>query len=642
MSIIKTPGKGLEIEMADYTRLVPGMGMPDYWHPQNQMELRRWLHPFLPKMEYQVEGDKVVASLVEDGRELLAESSPAKTGEIPVRQLAEFQKKLDELRQRLADPEINPDVKTLVEGLRLPDPAANPELFRTFCPPSSRLPFWARLIGRKPQPRLAILWGMESKADSSIPVAEMDVPKTFKVDPKALTAQPAAGSPKKWLPWGILILLLIIIAALLFQKTEDKATDPTTPGVTTPTTPGVTAPTTPGATGQPTPGQPADQPAPAPAATVDNEPTAPRPAPAPGEVVVPDARAINRLAAPAVCQVLMLKDGQPVSTGTAFCIHPDGLFVTNHHVIDELSKEGMSCVLIDDDAKTTHEVQEVILDMPDHDLAVLSAPCRQHPFLKLQRQMLAEIGDSIYVVGYPEGLAKFFTMGVISSFVEQSGVHYVFHTAPVSHGSSGSPIMNSKGEVVAVVVGNFPGADKSAQSMNVAVWIGELPAQFAKQPATGAIQVPANVEPAPKNDQGHVTMPNSSAPEAEQVEVKGVNNTPVTVTVAPPLQQGAQPQQQGAQPQHVIVSGVTSMDPIVLEPKEQTPLPDGRLRVTFEIRPRDGHEIQAAWIGGKPVTNGTATLEVNPETTPEVQVDVTMEGGKRYANAVKVNYSTSR
>ena len=62
------------------------------------------------------------------------------------------------------------------------------------------------------------------------------------------------------------------------------------------------------------------------------------------------------------------------------------------------------------------------------------------------------IGQHIYVAGHPEGLGFTFSDGMVSSLYP----HTIQITAPVSHGSSGSPVMDENGMVVGVAVGIHP------------------------------------------------------------------------------------------------------------------------------------------------------------------------------------------
>jgi tetratricopeptide (TPR) repeat protein len=74
-------------------------------------------------------------------------------------------------------------------------------------------------------------------------------------------------------------------------------------------------------------------------------------------------------------------------------------------------------------------------------------------------------GDSVFAIGNPEGLERSISEGVVSASREIDHRELLQLTASISHGSSGGPIVNVKGQVVGVAVGFLP----SGQSINFAV-----------------------------------------------------------------------------------------------------------------------------------------------------------------------------
>jgi len=80
------------------------------------------------------------------------------------------------------------------------------------------------------------------------------------------------------------------------------------------------------------------------------------------------------------------------------------------------------------------------------------------------------VGDLIYVLGSPEGLESTFSQGNISGTRRLDGRSLIQITAPISHGSSGGPVLNSAGEVIGIAVG----ALRAGQNLNFAIPVSDL------------------------------------------------------------------------------------------------------------------------------------------------------------------------
>ena len=61
-----------------------------------------------------------------------------------------------------------------------------------------------------------------------------------------------------------------------------------------------------------------------------------------------------------------------------------------------------------------------------------------------------EVGDTVYTVGAPEGLARTLGDGLISGLRSIEGSHYIQTTAPISHGSSGGGLFDERGNLIGI------------------------------------------------------------------------------------------------------------------------------------------------------------------------------------------------
>lgn len=110
------------------------------------------------------------------------------------------------------------------------------------------------------------------------------------------------------------------------------------------------------------------------------------------------------------------------------------------------------------------------------DLAIAQISGRNLPYLRLGDSSALRPGDKILTIGSPLGLESSVSEGIISAlrkvedFPEElkqellaSGRKQenklIQFTAPVSPGNSGGPLVNTKGEIVGIVVAGIPAAD---------------------------------------------------------------------------------------------------------------------------------------------------------------------------------------
>jgi S1-C subfamily serine protease len=172
----------------------------------------------------------------------------------------------------------------------------------------------------------------------------------------------------------------------------------------------------------------------------------------------------REIAANAHASLLMVRAlgarGDTVGLGTGFVVSPDGLFITNYHVIEEAARLQVSLL----DGGTWTDVSLVAGD-PASDLALMQLPARGLRHLTLGSDGGMEVGDKVYVMGNPLGMSGTFTDGMVSGKRPLEGVSMLQISAPISPGSSGGPVMNERGEVIGVATMMVMGG----QNLNMAV-----------------------------------------------------------------------------------------------------------------------------------------------------------------------------
>lgn len=156
-------------------------------------------------------------------------------------------------------------------------------------------------------------------------------------------------------------------------------------------------------------------------------------------------------------------------TGSAFCVHPTGLFVTNEHVVR--GQEGAALKVVLDAGLKTQRVlpAAVVRADKDADLALLRVEAKGDlPALPLGTDDgLTELAD-VFAFGFPLGAAlaadraeypaMTVTAGTVAALRRKGGeLQYVQVDVSVTFGNSGGPLLDENGKVVGVITSGVPG-----------------------------------------------------------------------------------------------------------------------------------------------------------------------------------------
>ncbi|MGE0743179.1 MAG: Do family serine endopeptidase [Hyphomonadaceae bacterium] len=137
------------------------------------------------------------------------------------------------------------------------------------------------------------------------------------------------------------------------------------------------------------------------------------------------------------------------SLGSGFIISPDGVIVTNNHVIADA--DAIEVIL-----QNGQRYEAVVVGRdPATDIAVLRVNARTPlPYVNMGDSDGARVGDIVLAIGNPFGLGGSLSVGVVSARNRNIDAgrydDFIQTDAAINRGNSGGPLFNTDGEVIGV------------------------------------------------------------------------------------------------------------------------------------------------------------------------------------------------
>jgi S1-C subfamily serine protease len=275
-------------------------------------------------------------------------------------------------------------------------------------------------------------------------------------------SQPRVKTFRQFIPAAIVAAIVIAFAALIaIDQSKKPATTSPRPQLAITQQDAAPVPPIPATIEKP------NQPAPPPIVEI-------KPAPKEPEHPAPkfNLEALAQRIAPAVFRLEVKNaEGDIIGTGTAFAVSTEGLAVTNFHVVE---KGKTFIARTNQGAEFT--VSGVVATDPQADLALISLKASNIPFLELGESETLKIGVPIAVFGCPQGLSGTLSEGILSARRTEpeiagktmpNGGKVLQITAPISAGSSGSPVIDQSGKVIGVAAAVLSG--QTTQNLNFVI-----------------------------------------------------------------------------------------------------------------------------------------------------------------------------
>jgi len=176
---------------------------------------------------------------------------------------------------------------------------------------------------------------------------------------------------------------------------------------------------------------------------------------------IPSSREIaSRISRSLVLVVMQDNEGEPIARGSGFFFdvrvggHPrlppgvlfvDGDIVTSLHIFKRASQGYIKTL----GEGLTYRITEIVGVDLEHDLCVFKAAGASMQPLSLATETKVAVGEDVYVGGNPRGLEATISKGIVSAIRTNAGLIQI--DAPISPGSSGGPVVNTRGDVIGIV-----------------------------------------------------------------------------------------------------------------------------------------------------------------------------------------------
>lgn len=173
------------------------------------------------------------------------------------------------------------------------------------------------------------------------------------------------------------------------------------------------------------------------------------------------------------------------SLGSGVVVSPDGVIVTNYHVIKTRGEAKIKVALADKREFSA----SVILKDERTDLAILKldAPGVTFPYLEFEDSEGLQVGDIVLAIGNPFGVGQTVTSGIVSALartrVGVSDYQFFIQTdASINPGNSGGALVDVKGRLVGVNTAIY---SRSGGSQGIGF---AIPSNMVRQVVQSALQ----------------------------------------------------------------------------------------------------------------------------------------------------------
>jgi Trypsin-like peptidase domain len=190
--------------------------------------------------------------------------------------------------------------------------------------------------------------------------------------------------------------------------------------------------------------------------------------------------------------LLTRKKGTLHARASGIILTPDGYIATNYHALqggDEVEVRFFPSPENSDHYEAFHGAKVLFADQ-SADVAILKIEALSLPYLDspVGKDSNPRIGETVFAIGNPKGLTNTISAGIISGMRTSGGEEVIQNTAPISPGSSGGALVDSRG----LLLGMNSWQLEDAQNVNFAISAKHLMRALATaRIATVALEFPS-------------------------------------------------------------------------------------------------------------------------------------------------------
>lgn len=142
-------------------------------------------------------------------------------------------------------------------------------------------------------------------------------------------------------------------------------------------------------------------------------------------------------------------DGRNLGFGSGFIVDPNGVILTNHHVVEDA--DSVEVTLTDGRKYTSRDIKAD----SKTDLAIIRLEVKAKlPYLEFGNSDAMEIGDRVLAAGAPFGLTGSVTHGIVSAKGRSLRMNmyedFLQTDAAINPGNSGGPLLSLEGKVIGI------------------------------------------------------------------------------------------------------------------------------------------------------------------------------------------------